>query len=262
MLYSIDDGSQEEAKAILSLLTYTPRPLTVAEIVDAIAVDIHDQERFDPDRKLEDSRDIQRLCPGLIEIYEIDDQSDSVIEAVRIAHFSVQEYLQSPRIRQSRAAGFAMSDSNGHFEITKTCLIYLLHNDEFLGQELCPELLNEYAFARFAARYWHYHYKRSDYQSKKTLEQEVKLLLTVEERREKWLRLYNPDRWWDNTVSYTTGTYASSIYYAALLGLDNILESILTASSLEVNAQGGDFGNALQAASWGGPRKDSTDTAR
>ena len=41
-------------------------------------------------------------------------------------------------------------------------------------------------------------------------------------------------------------------YHAALLGLNDVLASILSRSSTDINAEGGKYGNALQAASQGG----------
>jgi hypothetical protein len=48
--------------------------------------------------------DLIDICLGLIEIVETEDGEGTA----RIAHFSVQEYLQSDRIRQQKAAKFAI----------------------------------------------------------------------------------------------------------------------------------------------------------
>ncbi|KAJ9654757.1 hypothetical protein H2198_006275, partial [Neophaeococcomyces mojaviensis] len=50
-------------------------------------------------------------------------------------------------------------------------------------------------------------------------------------------------------------TYATPTYYASLLGLDDLLACILSISAVDVHAQGGLYGNALQAASGGGYEK-------
>jgi hypothetical protein len=41
-----------------------------------------------------------------------------------------------------------------------------------------------------------------------------------------------------------------AIYYASFLGLDEVLGFMWSTSAADVHAQGGEYGNALQAASW------------
>lgn len=53
MLCDIGKESREEAQRILTLLCLSARPLSVAEVIDAIAIDVHEQERYESDRKLE-----------------------------------------------------------------------------------------------------------------------------------------------------------------------------------------------------------------
>lgn len=100
MLDDVGEVCKEEAQRILALLCFSFRPLLVAEVIEALAVDIRDKESYGFDRKLGNSDDL-RICPGLIEIQTIqqyhDDFDDFTVDAsfVRIAHFSVQEYLLS-----------------------------------------------------------------------------------------------------------------------------------------------------------------------
>lgn len=68
MLCEIGKESREEAQRILTLLCFSSRPLSVAEVIDALDVDVYDLQRYDCDRKLENSEDLLRICPGLIDI--------------------------------------------------------------------------------------------------------------------------------------------------------------------------------------------------
>lgn len=75
-----------------------------------------------------------------------------------------------------------------------------------------------------------------------------------------WVRLHDIDRPWNINVGYyrLVADMALPLYYVALLGLESVLTNILPIdncdlrSSEMVNAQGGEHGNALQAASWSG----------
>jgi hypothetical protein len=114
MLVRIALSCRERARRILTLLCFLPRPLTVPEVINAIAVDI-DAERYDPDRKLENADDLLCICLGLIDITahlsdedDLSDDDDDLLddddsslttgrfdesitrtEIVRIAHFLV-----------------------------------------------------------------------------------------------------------------------------------------------------------------------------
>ncbi|KAK5314358.1 hypothetical protein LTR93_010373 [Exophiala xenobiotica] len=247
--------SREEAQQLLSLLCFAPRPLSVGEVTEALAVDIDDLECYDPGRRfIGGADDVLRICPGLIEInLRADD-----IQEIRIEHFSVQEYLLSDRIRKGRAADFALLAPSQHGRISKACLLYLKH-DEFLKQALTPDLVTQYAFARYAAEHWHYHYRQADSQFARQSLAMVGTFLTTRCTKERWIRLHNPE--WGLHLQLKVGysrfaeNFPSATYYASLLGLDEVLVFILSTSADDVNATGatGDrYGNALQAASAGG----------
>ncbi|RMZ86570.1 hypothetical protein DV736_g6204, partial [Chaetothyriales sp. CBS 134916] len=242
--------SREEAQQLLSLLCYASRPLSVEEVVEALAVDVDDLECYDPKSKFTGgAEDVLRICPGLIDISPRTDDN----QVLRIEHFSVQEYLLSDRIRKGKAADFALSGPSQHGRISKTCLLYLQH-DEFLQQVLSPDLVTQYAFARYAAEHWHLHYRQADSQFARQLSEMVSTLLTTYCTKERWIQLHDPERPWDSNVRYHrfARNPLSATYYASFLGLDKVLGSILSISTADVNAQGGRYGNALVAASYRG----------
>jgi ankyrin repeat domain-containing protein 50 len=98
---------------------------------------------------------------------------------VRIAHFSIQEYLLSDRIKRGRVAGFAISSTIGHLQISEACLIYL-YNEDFLDQALTLDCVAQYPFARFAAQFWHHHWGQPDIDMIAELEIWIQTLLLVE----------------------------------------------------------------------------------
>ena len=70
-----------------------------------------------------------------------------------------------------------------------------------------------------------------------------------------WLQLYNPDQPWIGLdLSLTPNDVAQPLYYAAYSGIFKVVWEILQIS-VDANAQGGLFGNALQAASERGHEK-------
>ena len=275
MLCDIGREPVEEAQPILTLLCFSSRPMSGMEIIEAIAVDIHDQHRHDCDRRLENCEDLLRIYPGLIDIdvkpavrhyrrirFSGDVSAD--VEMVRIAHFSVQEYLLSDRIKQGRAAGFAMSAAIGHLQISKVCLSYLC-NEGSPSQSLGVDYDTQLSFARYAAHFWHHHWRQPTHiDMMAELGTWIKALLSVQNNFYRWIQLDDIDgrEWtWDEKddldcdeveVPYhynqkrKRGSY---VYYASLLGLDNILSSCLSYPEADANARGGSLGTALCAAS-------------
>lgn len=147
MLLNIDEVSIDDARRILTLLCCAKRPLTVSELIDANAVEIGDNPRLNPDGRLPGEDEIRAVCAGLIEV----DVRPGYEPTVRIAHFSVQEYLESERLLQQNASIFSVRPPKAHAEISSICLTYLLE------PALLRDSIAEYPFALYAAKTWYEH---------------------------------------------------------------------------------------------------------
>ncbi|KAL2859852.1 ankyrin repeat domain-containing protein [Aspergillus lucknowensis] len=255
ILCSINDDYVEDVRRVLTLLCFSTRPLTINELIDAHAVDLNGPPQLDRDGRSYEQDDLVDICLGLIEI-AIEDDNRQITLTVRIAHFSVQEYLQSDRILQQNSRIFAMRSAPANTEIAQICLVYLLEPTLSEGR-LEEAKLMEFPFAHFAATHWFHHYANSQ-EGKTAIEKLVSKLFQDETKAfVTWIRLHDMDRPWNMHVDYNRpiADMALPLYYAGLLGLECVLNSILpigtknAASSNTVNAQGGRFGNALQAAS-------------
>jgi hypothetical protein len=242
--------------------------LTVRELIDGIAVDIHEPACLNRRRRLQDADDLHEICPGLIEVGTKEDDEtqfvatgDSGIErrtpTVRIAHFSVQEYLESDRIKQQKAAAFAIQSAAAHAEIAQICLVYLQEPGLSSGN-LDYTKLDEFPLAHFAAMFWHHHYKNAI----GTTSCLDNLILRIFQQHHgsfhTWVKLHNVDRPWKTRVNFLldSSDIASPVYYASLLGLDRVLHELINICQEHVNegrdrknANGPTYGNALQAAS-------------
>lgn len=136
-------------------LCYAIRPLKLAELTDAVAVDPGSGLHLYSKRKLPDVESILALCPGFIELkippkgylfrqFRIDDEP-----TIHIAHFSVQEYLESTRILEHPdLRPFAMDREEAHMHIFKACLMFLLESSS-----------TEYPILTYASTYWPHHLK-------------------------------------------------------------------------------------------------------
>ena len=276
MLCNIE--AAEDARRILTLLCFAQRPLTVQELIDGVAVEINDPMGLNRKRRLQDVNGIRDICGGLIDIGLGADHTtetyreEDLIQSARIAHFSVQEYLESERIRHQKAAMFSLTGVAAHTEIAQICLTYLLEHG-LSSSALDYSLLKEFPLAHFAAEYWYPHYQNTANHDP-GLEDSILKLFQRRDSFATWVKLHDVDKPW-GTVNFhrALDDIPAPVYYASLLGLDQVLHDLFNSEKLEsililalspaptsnvskkINAQGGRFGNALQAASVGGYEK-------
>ncbi|KAF2463616.1 ankyrin, partial [Lindgomyces ingoldianus] len=265
------DGHYKLAKKVLSWITYARRPLTTAELCCALAVEPEEAE-LDPDN-VPDVEDLLSVCSGLAVV----DRESAVI---RLVHYTTQEYFE--RIRDKW-------DPGAQLHITSTCLTYLSFDMFKTGScssdKKFGERLQESKFLEYAAKHWGEHAVTvqgevcvlacSFLSDNKLVSSATQVLLTSTYKYRNYSQIY---------PNGSTG-----LHLAARLGLSVILEDMLLSQGEEraialhskdsysqtllylaskaghyrtvqllvdkgadVNAQGGHYGNALQAASSGG----------
>jgi ankyrin repeat protein len=229
MVQNIPSEYKSSAVRLLQFLVHTRRPLTLPEAVEVIATEINQEPRgFNVKRRLFQAADILRYCPSLVIIAEVTYYAGTV-EELHLAHFSVKEYLL-------KQAQFNLKNAN--IAICKTCLTYLT---DIRGSD--STIRSDFPMARYAAKYW------TEYAvSAETSEDIVRITVSFlrdETTFQRWCRLYQADRQRDNEPGPPR---ASRLYYACLGGLSWAARD-LTTEGADVNAQGGEYGNALQAAS-------------
>jgi hypothetical protein len=144
ILLEIDDLWRDDVHEVLQWLCFALRDVTLGEVVDALAFTVFGSPSFDPDERYADPRDILTRCSSLV--------STAHGDVLRLAHFSVKEYLVSDRLRSGRASMYAIIKPNANELIAQTCLAYLL---QFKTVD-CPDrsTIDNYPLIDYAARYW------------------------------------------------------------------------------------------------------------
>lgn len=225
MLRNIDQDSIEDARRMLTLLCFASRPLSVPELIDGIAVETTEPTGLNKDRRFQDYNDINEICPGFT---SLNVAATDELPTVQIAHFSVQEYLESGRIRHEKAKIFSLNIVIAHEEIARICVIYLLDYYFLSWGEEWSRNDEEYPLAQFAARYWYSHYE-STATPAPNLDGLISRLFRHKEAFTAWTELYDMD---DEDLYYF-GSFKSPIYYASLLGLDQALHDLLNSKQRE-----------------------------
>ncbi|KAL4737689.1 Pfs, NACHT and ankyrin domain protein [Aspergillus similis] len=231
MIANIPAELKDDAIRLLQFLVHSRRPLKLSEAKEVIATQIVNESRgFDIKRRLFCDTDILDYCPGLMTIVHVDSTKE-----LHLAHFSVKEYLLEEN-------DFNITTASN--SITRTCLVYLT---DIKGNH--EKMERDFPLARFAAEYWtSYAVLAQAY--KDTLRMTVEFL-EKEPTFQRWTRLYQADRSYVLNPGRPRGT---RLYYACLGGLVEPAKDLISKGA-DVNARGGVYGTALQAASYGGPPK-------
>lgn len=290
ILCGIDEKYSLDALKLLQWLTFSARPLHLEELAEVIAIDATESPYFDNDRRLLDPRDILTMCGSLVTIgndsYESSREVDSdekvgtideksITNDVRLAHFSVQEYLIAERIRLGPAKSYSIRETDSNEAIAEHCLAYLLHavrHSKTLGQTL-----EDFPLVRYAASFWTRHARMAEYDATSRISQlSMDFFLADEAVFTSCIGLIDgddpepgsnktfilaPEETQVNDINLAdfagmnlregSRNFILPLYYASLRGLP-VSVKMLIEKGANVNAQGGHFGNAIQAASYKG----------
>ncbi|KAK5720212.1 hypothetical protein LTR15_007485 [Elasticomyces elasticus] len=174
---------------------------------------------------------------------------------VRLAHFSVKEYLESSRMLTSDAKALYLDPVKEHNFLAQSCLVYLMHYSSSSQKTSTTQDLTTFPMLEYAARTWFDHAMLQECGS---VEREVSFLTSETQKRD-WLFVYDPEGSafskpfvpdpWDKLVGRTG--IGTALYYAALLGLESVVRQLLSLGA-DINAQGGNSGTALMVASYKG----------
>ena len=234
MLSNIDPDHVDDARRLLTLLCFARRPMTVPELIDAVAVDLNEPTGLNKNRRMQDADDLCALCPGILEVFW-----PKIREPVlRIAHFSVQEYLESERMKHQKASIFGITSHKAHAEIARICVIYLLTpNLSPSGAEGRKDLRQDLPLAEYAVDHWHRHYKHAG----NLLSNLNNLILALfqhphfrawtglEDERTPLLIFDGIDGFdWDFSERVLHTSWENPIFQASRLGLDQLLEVLLS----------------------------------
>ncbi|KAJ7503922.1 hypothetical protein B0H11DRAFT_2222008 [Mycena galericulata] len=261
-------------KRTLTWLIFSMRPMTLEEVIDALAVDFHESPlRFNREKLLMAPSDLLDACAGVVSRNTKDE-----ITILRLAHASVKEYLTDPK-RSLHALQAEISDYAGHYMIARTCIAYLCSFDDYDELKSSP-------LAVYAAGNWHRHVNRCNPGSLEFHNNGIQLqtprdhtndfLALLWQRDSKELIIVLMELLGAGSLQYTYmlrlreipdqigsggGGFRSlrfrrpddmpPLTFSAHLGVLPAVHQLLEKGA-DVNAQGGDYGNALQAASSGG----------
>lgn len=173
------------------------------ELVDAIAVFPEKRPGFIRKHRMPNPEEILLYCTSLVT--RVGNGSGSSTQ-IRLAHFSVQEYLTSDRLHEDLAN--SLEEKSAKASIVEVCLSYLLSVDSDSNKE--------FPFANFAARTWPLHAAETS--------RDEKIHGMIVELLKSDLPLAS------HLISWPKATYdpsQSSLCCAAFLGLTRVVRDLL-----------------------------------
>ncbi|KAF7981790.1 hypothetical protein HWV62_31881 [Athelia sp. TMB] len=250
---------------MLHWLAFSTRALTLEEIAEVVSVDLDAAcgPSYDPDLRYGDPTIAVAVCSGLVTGTQArgHPMASSIFPGrvvphlsatsiiVKLAHFSVKEYLISNRMAAGATAFFGISARISHSVIVQTCLAYLLHFNA--TDSITRDHLHSYPLSLYAAEHWADHYRSMDYTTSSIPEDLVVQLFGPASSCAliNWLRLRNPDHPLEKYNSdESIISPAHPLYYASLLGIKPVVEYFLE-QGVDPDTPGGRLGTPLQAAS-------------
>ncbi|KAF2183429.1 hypothetical protein K469DRAFT_583451, partial [Zopfia rhizophila CBS 207.26] len=234
ILHNIPHEHKLNAIRILQFLTFSERPLTIAEAVDAVAVDTEENLSFNPKYRMPDPLEISQYCSSLVAVVSTEEHPNKENEGLvlQLAHFSVKEYLTLGRLGKHNAQVF--QEVAARASISTVCLAYLLQLD---GDVPTSIIRNTFPLAQYSARYWMIHAAVAE-GSNKTLQEFIKKFFCYNERSYKaCYSLCKPDMPWVEESAERLKN-PSPLYYASFGDLITTAKWLLDTGA-DVNAQGG-----------------------
>lgn len=170
-----------------------------------------------------------------------------VLGTVKLAHFSVKEYLISADIQNGAVSQFGISESVCHEVISQTCVAYLL---QLHTVSLTWETVESFPLAEYSSEHWVSHVRLSDVNSSPILQSLIwNLFRNDDESFINWARLWNTENDYDDTdYNISLSDVSAPIIYASRLGL-SFLIPLLLRSGVDVNVKGNNEETALIMAS-------------
>jgi ankyrin repeat protein len=239
MLRGINKARADDACRLLQCLTVAVRPLHVEELAELLAFDFEASSSkgiptLKEDWRWDDQEEaILSTCSSLISIVRIGHS-----RVVQFSHFSVKEYLTSPRLARSPHGDGAVSQfhidlKSAHTIMAQACLGTLLRPDEPPGDNDAKGS----PLVKYAAEHWMEH-ARFENVSSRVQDGMDALFDKSKPHFAAWLQVHDVDKEW-NHFGTPWKQNNSPLYYAAFCGFYDMAERLITKYPEQVNAYGG-----------------------
>jgi hypothetical protein len=248
VLKEIKKPHRDHARHLLQCLVVAIRPLRVEELAEVLAVDFDAEgiPKLNRSWRWEDQEQAILLsCSSLIDVVDADGS-----RVVQFSHFSVKEFLTSPRLATSigDVSLYHVELEPAHTILAQACLSILLQLDDRIEDNL----EQSFPLSLYAAEHWASHTQFKDVSTH--LRKGMENLFDLDKPHfSAWLRLHDIDTEPDGfstfwSFSPISKSQAFPLYYAALCGFHDLVTQLIVKYPQHVNACGGYYVTPLVAA--------------
>ena len=235
ILREIRKPNQGHAHRLLQCLVAAVRPLEVKELAEILAVDFNTEgiPRLKLGWRWADQEEaVMSACSSLVMIVK-----DGDSRVVQFSHFSVKEFLTANRLAEPTrdVSHFHIRLEAAHVILAQACLGILLRFDDHVNRDS----IENFPLARYAAQYWATNTKFGNASS--CIKDGMECLFDADKPHfATWLWVYNEDRGGCSMSTIgPTKPEAVPLYYAAMLGFQDLVEHLIAEKAEHVNARGG-----------------------
>lgn len=149
LLLGLNERFRKQILNVLKWLTSSNRSMTLAELAEIFVLLPESDVVFDETYRLFQPEDFVKYMSSLVVVQSVADYQNSFGSGsayVRLAHFTIKEYLMSDRLAESSANCFYFTETDAHLHIAHSCLAYYLQCVAHLDQDISNLELTGYAF--------------------------------------------------------------------------------------------------------------------
>jgi Ankyrin repeats (3 copies) len=228
---------------MLQCLVVAVRPLRVEELAEVLAFDFNvgGTPKLNPGWRWEDQEEaVMSACSSLVTI--VKDRHSRVLQ---FSHFSVKEFLTADRLaeRIRDVSRYHIRLEDAHTILAQACLGVLLRLDDRIDRDS----IKSFPLARYAAQYWVTHARVENVSSR--VKEGTECLFEADKPHfATWIWIYDEDRGRSMSTMHPENPETVPLYHAAVFGLRDLAEHLITEHPEHVNARGGEHETPMHAA--------------
>lgn len=233
-LLGIDQSYRQMTINAFQWLAFSKRPLRIEELAEAVLIDPKATPSFDRIERWYDSHDMLKVLSSLVTVsirkeWHFEDELE--IKEIRLAHFSVKEYLISIQPKPADLSQIFVTEVTADQFITESCLLYMKSIAELEDNYPMRPNLIEFPLLHYACRHWRDHLRDVHFESSKAFADMVFALFNSKSESLAGLLIFN-----DENPAYDQGSEwavscvsspKSLFHNACCLGLDHTVQRLL-----------------------------------
>ncbi|KAK3380662.1 ankyrin repeat-containing domain protein [Lasiosphaeria ovina] len=276
MLQAVHPDFQPHVLRALKWLAFCDEDVRLETLAEVFIICPERDVAFDEKERLFKPEDVLKYLSGLVEVWVpfwgfiVGPKEEEGVN-VRLAHFSIQEYLTSSRVIQGPAAAFNFSEIDSRLHIARACIAYHFYlidtrggdenaRHDVLGDEYCRWLKQ---LEKVPRQYWTPDIVRDAIRAltmgSQSLKYSVRNVDAIFHRRwpHCYTSLFGAPNLTDMLLSKLPGTnqyimqeHLDAALQDAAAGWSIPVIELLLKNGANINAETANYGDALQAALW------------